>query len=69
MVQFRTSLKKYSHIFFEVDLTMLVFERNSREGITELFFRHNLESSINNPEDFIDIYNKSNLQLWDLYRR
>ena len=69
MVQFRTSLKKYSHIFFDLDRTLWDFDRNSRETLTELFFRHNLESSINNPEDFIDIYNKINLQLWDLYRR
>ena len=52
MVQFRTTLKKYSHIFFDLDRTLWDFDKNSRETLTELFFRHNLEASIDNPEDF-----------------
>ena len=69
MVQFRTTLKNYSHIFFDLDRTLWDFDKNSRETLTELFFRHNLEASIVNPEDFVDTYHEINLQLWDLYRR
>jgi putative hydrolase of the HAD superfamily len=69
VVPLRTTLKKYSHIFFDLDRTLWDFDMNSRETITELFFRYNLDSSIDNPEDFVSVYHEVNLQLWDLYRR
>jgi putative hydrolase of the HAD superfamily len=62
-------LTKYSQIFFDLDRTLWDFDRNSTETLTELFFRHNLDTSINNPEEFINIYHEVNLELWDLYRR
>ena len=69
MVPTRTTLTKYSHIFFDLDRTLWDFDRNSRETLTELFFRHNLDASIENPEDFINIHHEVNLQLWDFYRK
>ena len=62
-------MKKYSHIFFDLDRTLWDFDRNSRETLTELFFRHKLNDSIDNPDDFIDTFHEINLQLWDLYRK
>ena len=64
-----TTLKKYSHIFFDMDGTLWDFDENSRETLTELFFRHNLDASIDNPDDFVDTYHEVNLQLWNLYRK
>jgi putative hydrolase of the HAD superfamily len=62
-------LKKYSHIFFDLDRTLWDFDRNSRETLTELFYRHNLDEAIGDPDDFVDKYHDVNLELWDLYRR
>ncbi len=62
-------MKKYSHIFFDMDRTLWDFDRNSRETIRELFFRYNLDTSIDHPDDFVDTYHKVNLELWDLYRK
>jgi len=69
VVRLRTTLKQYSHIFFDLDRTLWDFDRNSRETLTELFFRFNLNASIDNPDDFVNIYHEVNLQLWELYRR
>ena len=69
MVRLRTTLKQYSHIFFDLDRTLWDFDRNSRETLTELDFRYNLNASIDNPDDFVNIYHEVNLQLWELYRR
>ena len=62
-------MTKYSHIFFDLDRTLWDFDRNSREALTELFFRHNLDASINHPDDFMEVYHEVNLKLWELYRR
>ncbi|MCK4750605.1 MAG: YjjG family noncanonical pyrimidine nucleotidase, partial [Bacteroidales bacterium] len=69
MVPSRTTLTKYSQIFFDLDRTLWDFDRNSGEALTELFFRHNLDTSIKDPEDFINVYHEVNLELWDLYRK
>lgn len=69
MVQFATTLKNYAHIFFDLDRTLWDFDRNSKETLTELYFRHDLKASICDPDEFIDTYHEVNLQLWDLYRK
>ncbi len=70
MVQIRTTLrKKYAHIFFDLDRTLWDFDRNSRETLSELFFRHKLDKYIEHPDDFTETYHVVNLQLWDLYRK
>lgn len=61
-------MKKYRHIFFDLDRTLWDFDRNSRETLTELFYRYSLDGRIGNPDDFVDAYHEINLQLWDLYR-
>lgn len=60
---------KYSHIFFDLDRTLWDFDRNSRETLTELFFRFNLDKHIDNPGVFVDTYHDVNLRLWDQYRK
>jgi putative hydrolase of the HAD superfamily len=62
-------LKKYRHIFFDLDRTLWDFDNNSRETLTELFYRYKLENRIRNPGEFVDTYHEINLQLWDLYRK
>jgi len=62
-------LSHYKHIFFDLDRTLWDFDRNSSETIRELFFKYQLDKSINDPEDFIQVYHEVNLQLWSFYRK
>jgi putative hydrolase of the HAD superfamily len=62
-------LKKYSHIFFDLDRTLWDFDENSRQTITELFYQYKLDARIDKPDLFVDVYHDVNLQLWDLYRK
>lgn len=62
-------MKKYSHIFFDLDRTIWDFDQNSRQTLRELYLRHRLNEFIDNPDDFVDTYHAVNLQLWDLYRK
>ena len=62
-------MRPYKHIFFDLDRTIWDFDRNSGETIKELFFKYQLDRSINDPEDFIKVYHKVNGQLWSLYRK
>jgi putative hydrolase of the HAD superfamily len=68
-VQNWTGLKKYFHIFFDLDRTLWDFDRNSRQALTELFFRYKLDRYIGDPDEFVDDYHDVNLKLWDLYRK
>ena len=61
-------MKRYSHIFFDMDRTLWDFDRNSLEAITDLFFRHNLDAVVPGPDAFAETYHEINLQLWALYR-
>lgn len=59
-------MKKYEHIFFDLDETLWDFGRNSRESITELYYEFNLEKIISksNLAEFIKVYYEVNSQLW-----
>ena len=39
-------MKKYKHIFFDLDNTLWDFDKNSAETLHELFHKHNLLSSV-----------------------
>ncbi len=62
------TLKKYTHIFFDLDNTLWDFERNSRNAMFEAFGIFRLEPVIN-FDQFFSIYLKHNHALWDLYRK
>jgi putative hydrolase of the HAD superfamily len=63
-------LKKYKHIFFDLDHTIWDFERNSKETLSELYEKYNL-SSLGVPafEIFIKAYSDRNFIMWDQYRQ
>jgi putative hydrolase of the HAD superfamily len=62
-------MSPYKHIFFDLDRTIWDFDRNSGETIKELFFKYQLDRSIGDPENFIQVYHEVNLELWSYYRR
>ncbi len=63
-------MKKYSHIFFDLDHTLWDFERNSTEALTEIFQDLRLDShGVPAPEPFITNYQEHNHRCWEMYRK
>lgn len=62
-------MKKYKHIFFDLDNTLWDFENNSTETLTELFHHHQLKNiGIQSAEVFIEKYKLRNQMMWEQYR-
>lgn len=63
-------MKKYEHIFFDLDHTLWDFNRNSKETLTSLFSYHKLDQLNKFTLDsFLTVYTKINEKLWDHYRQ
>jgi len=63
-------MRKYKHIFFDLDRTLWDFDHNSLETFKDLYIIYNLFSILNC--DFISFhstYKKHNTLLWDAYRK
>jgi putative hydrolase of the HAD superfamily len=61
-------MKKYTHIFFDLDHTLWDFERNSEEVLRELFVELGINTLGNfHFQDFIGHFRRIHHQLWDLY--
>jgi putative hydrolase of the HAD superfamily len=61
-------MKKYKHIFFDLDRTLWDFETNTEFVFAKLFEKYSLRAYFIDIEHFKTIYNKHNDQLWGLYR-
>lgn len=62
-------MKKYSHIFFDLDNTLWDFDRNSSETLYELYEKYKLaDLGIKSPEHFISKYQDRNAMMWEQYR-
>lgn len=62
-------MKKYKHLFFDLDRTLWDFDTNSKEAIEDLFARHLLQKALGtNFEEFYKEYLSINHELWSLYR-
>ena len=62
-------MKKYSHVFFDLDNTLWDFDRNSSETLYELYEKYKLaELGIKSPEHFIGKYQERNAMMWEQYR-
>lgn len=63
-------MKKYKHLFFDLDRTLWDFDKNSEEAIRDLFDQHNLSTKLNVEFDgFYEVYHQINHDLWDSYRK
>lgn len=61
-------MKKYKHLFFDLDQTLWDFEKNSTEVLNELFIKYNLqEAGISSCSEFIFNYKEWNKLLWLQY--
>ena len=62
-------MKKYEHIFFDLDHTLWDFEKNSEETICELFEKLNLKDRINSAFSLYKSFEKANRWVWDQYHK
>lgn len=62
-------MKKYKHIFFDLDRTLWDFETNSRAAFVHLYDKYQLEKSVSSPESLFLSYYKHNEALWELIRK
>jgi len=61
-------LKKYTHIFFDLDHTIWDFDRNAEETLHELFQHYKLDNlGLGPAERFIETYTRNNHELWAQY--
>ncbi len=62
-------MKKYTHIFFDLDNTLWDFNQNSAATLLELYHEYSLDiEGISSPKPFIDKYKKINSEFWEKYR-
>jgi len=62
-------MKKYKHIYFDLDHTLWDFEKNCAETLSELFVYYNFSNLGIAQKDFIEAYQKVNYQMWDDYNQ
>lgn len=61
-------LKKYKHIFFDLDDTLWDFYANANEALSFLFEKYRLKDHYVESQQLIDTFHAVNNQLWVLYR-
>jgi putative hydrolase of the HAD superfamily len=61
-------LKKYIHLFFDLDRTLWDFDRNANEALGDVFEKYSLHNYFSEAGDFIDTYHRHNEELWSQYR-
>ena len=61
-------MKKYKHIFFDLDHTIWDFDKNAEEALHELYVIYKLrEIGLPSVELFIETYTRNNHSLWAQY--
>lgn len=61
-------MKKYTHLFFDLDHTLWDYDRNVLESLSELFVQHNLtDAGIPDVDAFVKSFYAVNFKLWALY--
>jgi putative hydrolase of the HAD superfamily len=62
-------MKKFDHIFFDLDNTLWDFDRNSAEALHELFHKYDLNSlGVPSFTIFFEKYKERNEMMWEQYR-
>jgi len=64
----KSEIKKYRHIFFDLDHTIWDFDKNAEEALHELYGIYGLkELGLHSADLFIEIYTRNNHRLWAEY--
>ncbi|MEZ4808439.1 MAG: YjjG family noncanonical pyrimidine nucleotidase [Flavobacteriales bacterium] len=63
-------MRRYRHLFFDLDHTLWDFTTNSRATLAELFVHHGLAAQgVTDAASFIEVYEEVNHGLWQRYER
>ena len=63
-------MKKYKHLFIDLDRTIWDFEKNAKETFQDIYNKYELKKKgIENIELFVEKYKVHNDLLWSYYRR
>jgi len=60
-------LKKYEHIFFDLDHTLWDYDTNTSEAVFEIYEYYHFQALPVSREDFLTRFHEINNYLWDLY--
>lgn len=63
-------MKKYTHLFFDLDHTLWDYDSNVRDSLSELFLQYNL-GTLGNPdfEFFFKAFQATNRELWEQFNK
>lgn len=61
-------MRKYKHLFFDLDHTLWDFDTNAHETLAELYDKYDLGRFFESFAHFFDLYQPGNLELWEQYR-
>lgn len=62
-------MKKYLHIFFDLDRTLWDFRKNAAESLYDIIDTYRLGEKVQDKEAFVERYNYYNDRLWEYYRQ
>jgi putative hydrolase of the HAD superfamily len=62
-------MKKYKHIFFDLDRTLWNFEKNALEAFKDIISRFDLSSYFPDVAKFVLEYHEINEDMWEKYRK
>jgi putative hydrolase of the HAD superfamily len=64
----KSEIKRYKHLFFDLDHTIWDFDKNAEEALHELYSIYELkELGLDSAELFIETYTRNNHKLWAEY--
>ena len=61
-------MKKYKHLFFDLDRTLWNFEKNAREAFISIIEKYNLSGYFPDVDFFVEEYHEINEAMWVQYR-
>lgn len=62
-------IRKYSHLFFDLDNTLWDFDLNARLALRQATSMLGLNEQIEDFDSFFNYFDRTNAGLWDAYRR
>jgi len=61
-------VKKYKHLFFDLDRTLWDFETNSKITLQAIYKNRQLNRFFSSYDDFFKKYHENNARMWDAYK-
>ena len=62
-------MKKYRHIYFDLDHTLWDYKANSYEAFRDIYDKYELYNQVESLDSFVNVFVKYNDILWDQYRK